>query len=43
MLVPPLLDQDIEHLALVIDSPPKIHPPATDFHDDLIEVPATRW
>lgn len=40
LLVPPLLDQNVEHLALVIDGPPQIHPSAADLHDDLIEMPA---
>ena len=39
-LVPARLDQDIEDLALLIDSPPQIHAPAGDPHDHLIQMPA---
>src|SRR3954467_14255498 len=38
--VPARLDQDIEDLALLIDSPPQIHAPAGDAHDHLIQMPA---
>lgn len=43
VLFPALLHEDVEHVALVIDRPPQLHPPAAYLHDDLIEVPATRW
>jgi hypothetical protein len=41
-LVPPLLDQDIEHLALVVDRAPEPHALASDLHDHLIESPSAR-
>jgi hypothetical protein len=38
-LVPPALDQNIEHFALRVDGAPKIDHAATDFEIDLVEVP----
>src|SRR4051794_15682701 len=38
--VPARLDQDVEDLALLIDSPPQIHAPAGDPYDHLIQMPA---
>src|SRR3954467_14523540 len=39
-LVPARLHQDLEDLALLVDSPPQIHAPAGDAHDHLIQMPA---
>ena len=41
--IPPALDQEVEDLAFVIDSPPQIHPLSADRTDHLIKVPARRW
>src|SRR5688572_24037208 len=41
--VPALLDQDVEHLALLIDSPPEIEPPAADHGYHLVQVPLRAW
>jgi hypothetical protein len=42
LFVAALLNKDIEHLAFIIDRAPEIHPPATDFHHHLVQVPAAR-
>jgi hypothetical protein len=39
-LVPPALDQDLQHLALVVDRAPEVHPLAGNANDHFIEVPA---
>lgn len=39
-LVPPALDEDVQHFALVVDGTPQVHPPPSDPHDHLVEVPA---
>jgi hypothetical protein len=39
-LVPPALDQDLQHLALIVDRPPQVHLLAGDPHHHLIEMPA---
>jgi hypothetical protein len=39
-LVPSALDQDLQHLALIIDRPPQVHLPSIDPHHRLIHVPA---
>ena len=39
-LVPPALDQDVQHLAFVVHRSPEVHPLAGDAHRHLIEVPA---
>jgi hypothetical protein len=33
------LDQDIDHIAILIDGAPQILLPAADLHEDLIEMP----
>src|SRR4051794_10501228 len=38
--VPARLDQDVEDLALLVDSPPQIHAFPGDAHDHLIQMPA---
>ena len=38
--VPPALDQDLQHLALIINRPSQIHLPAIDPHHHLIQMPA---
>ncbi len=45
LLVATFLDQDVEHLALVVDGAPQPHAPAADLADHLVEAPATggRW
>jgi hypothetical protein len=43
MLVATLLDQDVQHLALIINRTPEIHPPAADLHDHLVQMPASGW
>ncbi len=42
-LVPPALDQDIQHLALVILRPPQEHLLASDAHRHLVQVPSRAW
>lgn len=42
VFVATLLDEEIQHLALVIDSAPQIHPPATDPNNDLVQMPSAR-
>jgi hypothetical protein len=39
--VPPLLHQNVEDHALVIDRAPQPHLPSTDPHEHLVEMPAT--
>ena len=39
-LVPPALDQDLQHLALIIDRPPQGHLLPAMRTDHLIEIPA---
>ena len=39
-LVPPSLDQDLQHLALIIDRPPQAHLLAGNTNHHLIEMPA---
>src|SRR4051812_45481330 len=40
MGVAPLLDQHVEHLALIVDSAPQPHAPAADLHHHLIQMPS---
>ena len=42
-LVPPLLDQDVEHLALIIDSAPEVNARAADHGYHLVQVPLRAW
>jgi hypothetical protein len=37
------LDQHVEHLALVIDGTPEIHPLASNPHHHLVQMPAITW
>jgi hypothetical protein len=39
LLVPAALHQNVEHIALLIDSPPQVVPFALDREKDLIQVP----
>lgn len=41
VLVATLLDQDVQHLPLVINRAPEVHPPARDFDHHLVQMPAT--
>ena len=41
-LVPSLLDQDVENLALVIDGAPEPHLPTADPDEHLVQMPAAR-
>src|SRR3954471_18120640 len=38
-LVPPLLDEDVEHDPILVDGPPQPVLLAGDLHHDLVEVP----
>jgi hypothetical protein len=42
-LVPARLDQEVEDLALLIDSPPQVHTFSGDPHDHLIQMPPITW
>jgi hypothetical protein len=37
------LDQHVEHLALMIDSTPKVHPLPADPLHHLVQVPTIAW
>ena len=38
-LVPALLNQDVQHLALSINCPPQVHLLAANIHEDFVQVP----
>jgi hypothetical protein len=38
--VPRFADEELQHLALVIDGPPKIMELAVDLHENLVNLPA---
>lgn len=42
-LVATLMEQNVQHLAFVIDGPPHIHPLVANLHYHLIEMPSTGW
>jgi hypothetical protein len=42
-LVPPLLDKDIQHLAVLIHGPPQIVTLPSDGDKDLIHIPRVPW
>ena len=42
-LVPAFLEQNVEHLAFVVDGSLKPHTLAANFDHHLVQVPATRW
>ena len=35
-----MIDEALEHLAFVVDSPPEIVPLTVDLHENLVEMPA---
>src|SRR5207253_1277933 len=41
--IAPALDQHLQHLALVIDGAPEVHPLAGDPHHHLVEMPEIAW
>src|SRR5205823_12527006 len=41
--IAPALDQHLQHLALVIDGAPEVHPLAGDPHHPLVEMPEIAW
>ena len=39
-LVPPALDQDLQHLALIVNRPPQVHLLAGNANDHFVQMPA---
>jgi len=42
VVIPPLLHHDVQHLALVVDRAPEVHPLAADAADHFVQVPTGR-
>jgi hypothetical protein len=38
-----MLDNHVEHFALVVDSPPQIHATTADVHHHLVQMPPSGW
>jgi hypothetical protein len=36
--VPPVLDQDVEHGAILVDGPSQVLPLSVDLHEDFVQV-----
>ena len=39
MVIPVRLEQDVDDLAVLVDGPPEVLTPATNCHEELVEMP----